>query len=212
MICKNATFATAIGIVGLAGASLAQETGTAWHADLTPINAETVGSEATGTATLTVSDDTLTIHIEATGTPPGIMHLQHFHGFTQGDETSTCPTADADANGDGIIDVIETEPGSGVTMVPFHADPASMEIVADSYPTADDEGAYTYEQEVPLSALEEAFSKQFPGQKLDFERRVIFLHGVPEGTDLPDSVQSLGEVPAHITLPIACGEIVASES
>jgi hypothetical protein len=30
---------------------------------------------------------------------------------------------------------------------------------------------------------------------------------VPADTDLPDSVQSLGDVPAHVTLPIACGEI-----
>ena len=45
----------------------------------------------------------------------------------------------------------------------------------------------------------------------DFERRVIFLHGVPEDAQLPDTVQSLGDVPAHVTLPIACGEIRKAE-
>lgn len=211
MTRKITTLATVIGLAGLASASAAQDADSVWRADLVPMNTETTGSDATGTATLTVTDDTLTIHIDATGTPAGIMHLQHFHGFPEGDETSTCPSAEADANGDGIVDLIETEPGAGITMVPFHADPASMSIVEDSYPMADDAGAYTYEQSVSLSELDKAFAEEFPGQQIDFDRRVIFLHGVAEDTELPDSVQSLGEVPAHITLPIACGEIVAAE-
>lgn len=207
MTCKTITLTTAIALAGLASPGVAQAADAAWRAELAPLNAGTTGTEAGGTATLTVSGDTLTIRIDATGTAPGVMHLQHFHGFPEGDGTSACPAAEADSNGDGLIDLIETEAGAGITMVPFHGDPASMEIVMDSYPVADDAGAYVYEQEVSLSALEAAFAGKFPGQKLDFDRRVIFLHGVPEATDLPDSVESLGDVPAHVTLPIACGSI-----
>ncbi|HEY9037716.1 MAG TPA: hypothetical protein VIN05_02070 [Roseovarius sp.] len=209
MTRKITTLAAAFALAALAGTAQAQDA--TWQAELSPLNAGTTGSEAGGTATLTVSGDTLTIQIDATGTAPDLMHLQHFHGFAEGGETSACPAADSDTNGDGIIDLIETEPGAGITMVPFHADPASMEIVADTYPAADSDGAYSYEQAVSLSALEEAFAAKFPGQQLDLDRRVIFLHGVPEGTDLPETVQSLGDVPAHVTLPIACGEIVAAE-
>lgn len=212
MTIRMTAVGSAIALIGLAGMSGAQETDATWRAELTPLNAEAAGSQAGGTAILAVSGDTLRIRIDATGTAPGIMHLQHFHGFSGGDATSACPTGDADINGDGIIDLIETEPGAGVTMVPFHADPVSMAIVADSYPTAGDDGAYTYEQSVSLSALEDSFGEAFPGQALDLERRVIFLHGVSEGTDLPDSVQSLGDVPAHVTLPIACGTLEPAES
>jgi hypothetical protein len=42
---------------------------------------------------------------------------------------------------------------------------------------------------------------------LDLDRRVVFIHGVPAATALPASVQSLGTVPAQVTLPIACGKI-----
>lgn len=212
MTSRMTAVGAAIALIGVAGMSDAQEADATWRAELTPLNAEAAGGEAGGTATITASGDTLTIRIDATGTPPGIMHLQHFHGFGEGDATSACPTGDADTNGDGIIDLIETEPGAGITMVPFHADPVSMAIVADSYPMADDDGAYTYEQSVSLSALEDAFGEAFPGQTLDFERRVIFLHGVTEDTELPDSVQSLGDVPAHVTLPIACGTLDPAES
>ncbi len=203
------TITTAFAALVGAGAALAED-GT-WQAELSPLNSGATGSATTGTATLSVSDDTLTIRVQAEGAAPDIMHLQHFHGFAEGDEAATCPERSADTNDDGVIDLIETEQAAGTTMVPFHGDPASMEIVADTYPTADADGAYTYEQTVSLSALEEAFADAFPDQELDFDRRVIFIHGVPEGTQLPDTAQSLGDVPAHVTLPIACGEIHSSD-
>jgi hypothetical protein len=55
--------------------------------------------------------------------------------------------------------------------------------------------------------LQEAFGKAFEGQKLDLDKRVVFLHGVPSDTKLPASVASLGPIPAQVTLPIACGKI-----
>lgn len=203
---------TAAALVALGGAGMAQQSDGTWQADLAPLNAEAAGGEAGGTATLAVSGDTLTITVDATGMPPGIMHLQHFHGFTEGDDASRCPSPEADANGDGVIDLIESEALAGTTMVPFHDDPVSMAIVSDSYPVAGDDGTYHYEQSVPLADLTAAFNEAFPGQELDFERRVVFLHGVAEDSQLPDTAQSLGDVPAHVTLPIACGELRKAES
>ena len=58
-----------------------------------------------------------------------------------------------------------------------------------------------------MSALQEAFAKAFAGQKLDLDRRVLMMHGVPLATKLPVSVASLGTIPAQVTLPIACGKI-----
>lgn len=197
-------------ITSLATATAAQDTAATYRATLSPLNAEVVGSKTAGEATFAVSGNDLTIRVTVNGAPPDIAHLQHFHGFTEGEWQSECPTAESDANGDGIIDLIETEPRAGITMVPFHDDPVSMEIVRNTYPTANAKGSYTYEQTVSLSALSDAFAAKFPGQQVDLTRRVVFIHTVPASAKLPKSVASLGDIPAQITLPIACGAIAAS--
>jgi hypothetical protein len=200
-------------LFGLAGVSLAAPAtaaDAAYTAELSPLNAGTTGSEATGEASFIVSGDQLTIRVTAEGVPPSMEHLQHFHGFAMGDQRSTCPVAASDVNGDGVIDIKETEALAGETMVPFQDDPVGMQIVVDTYPQAGADGTYSYEKTVPLQALEDAFTGKYPGQSLDLERRVVFLHGVPMTTALADSVASLGDIPAQVTIPIACGQIEKS--
>lgn len=51
--------------------------------------------------------------------------MQHFHGFTDG-RNATCAKAAADTSHDGIVDLLETEPTSGTTMVPFPTSVASL--------------------------------------------------------------------------------------
>ena len=179
---------------------------TIYAAQLHPMNANVTGVETAGEARFSIDGDTLTITINAEKLPPNTMHLQHFHGFKD-NRDATCPTEAADVNHDGIVDLIETEPTSGTTMVPFHDDPISMEIVRDTYPKAGADGTFQYEQTVSLKDLEAAFAKAFGGTELDLDRRVVFIHGTLESTELPASVASLGTIPAQITLPIACGEI-----
>lgn len=178
----------------------------AYVAHLRPLNAEVAGTPTRGAARFTVHGDLLTIEVEVHGAPAGIAHLQHLHGFVGG-KKATCATQAADANHDGVVDLIETEPMSGTTMVPLTADPVSMQIVTDTYPKANAEGAYRYLKTVSLSALEKAFAAKFDGQALDITRRVVYVHGVPADTSLPASAASLDAIPAQVTLPIACGEI-----
>jgi hypothetical protein len=195
-----------IGIAAAYGVNAASADAT-YRAELSSLNAEAIGSGASGEAIFTISGDQLTIKVIAKGVPPNMEHLQHFHGFSTGNGTSRCPTSRDDKNGDGIIDMVETEPVAGTTMVPFQDDPVGMAIVNDTYPKAGPDGSYSYEKTVSLKAQEAAFAKKFPGQRLDFARRVVFLHGVPPGTKLPASVASLDHIPAQVTLPIACGPI-----
>jgi len=199
------------GLVGtpMAGTPVASPSGetTTYHATFSPLNSDANGGDVSGEAVITVSGDEMTIEIDIDGAAPTIQHWQHFHGFADSDQAATCPTMDDDANGDGYVDLIETEAKAGTTMVPFSDDPVSMDIPKAIYPTADADGSYRYEQTVSLSALEDAFSKQFDGQQLDLGKRVIFIHTVPGDTELPDSVQSLGDIPAQVTLPIACGQL-----
>ncbi|MGH6681565.1 MAG: hypothetical protein ACREDL_22125 [Bradyrhizobium sp.] len=196
-------------LAGLAGISVAraENADVTYKAELSPLNSKTTGSDASGEATFTISGDKLTIRITAKGVPPNMEHLQHFHGFAKGDRTSECPTARNDKNGDGIIDIVETEPVAGTTMVPFDADPIGMSAVNDTFPRAGGDGSFSYEKTVSFKALEAAFTKKFPGQQLDLDRRVVFLHGIPASTKLPATVASLDHIPAQVVLPIACGAI-----
>src|SRR5665213_3625073 len=94
------------------------------------------------------------------GVAPDLAHLQHFHGFPDG-HASVCPTSAQDKNGDGVIDLMETEATAGTTMVPFTADPVSMAIVVNTYPKASANGTYHYRKTVSLSALETAFGTKY---------------------------------------------------
>ena len=175
-------------------------------AKLQPVNVKASGQPAGGEMRFTVHGDRLTIKVSVHGVPANIEHWQHFHGFSDGKQ-ATCPTAAADVNGDGYIDIRETEPTSGTTMVPFNADPVAMDIPTDTYPHASAKGTFEYEKTVSLSALQAAFGAKFDGHTIDLDHRVVQVHGVLEMPALPGSVASLGTIPARVTLPLACGEI-----
>ena len=175
-------------------------------AHLHAMNSKVTGLRTTGEARFAVRGDVLTITVNLRSVPPGIVHWQHLHGFKDGRDAN-CPTGAADANQDGVIDVAETEPVSGTTMVPFDKDPAGMQIAHGTYPKASAGGTYRYREVVSMKALDKAFGKTFTGEPLDLSERVVMIHGVPASTHLPASVASLGTIPADITLPIACGKI-----
>ncbi|MEO6209964.1 MAG: hypothetical protein ABIQ10_07565 [Gemmatimonadaceae bacterium] len=58
-----------------------------------------------------------------------------------------------------------------------------------------------------LSALQTAFAAKYPGQTSALEQRVVFVQGIPATAALPSTAASLGDIPAQVTLPIACGAI-----
>lgn len=201
--------AVAAGLLALAPLGAVQAAAPAhatYAAHLYPLNTKVAKTATTGEARFTINGERLTIDIRVHGAPPDMVHWQHFHGFADGQQ-AVCPAIGSDKNGDGIIDLIETGQVAGTTMVPFITQPASMDVAHGSYPKADARGNYHYHETVSLPALEQAFAKAFPGQQLDLNKRVVFIHGVPAGTALPASVQSLGPIPAQVTLPIACGQI-----
>lgn len=175
-------------------------------AELRPLNAGVVGRAAEGTATFEVENGQLNLSVQAKGLAPGVMHLQHTHGFPKGGG-ATCPTAAADANRDGYVDLRETEATAGTTMIPLHGMPQSLEIPADSYPVADAKGEIHYRHSVRLAKLTSALKSKFGVAEPAFGDRVVFLHGTAADAKLPDSVASLPGVPARVTLPVACGAI-----
>lgn len=195
---------------GMVQAQYVPESGeAAYTAEIEELNANLTDEEISGQASFIVADGQLHITIVASGLLPSMMHLQHIHGFKSGSNESACPDPGADSNGDGIVDLIETHEASGVTLVPFNGDPVALKIKSSSYPIANEKGLLTYQISVSLDVLESATQNSYDIDELSLEDRVLYIHGVPEDTSLPESVQSLPGVPAQVTVPLACGEIEA---
>ena len=178
----------------------------AYTAEIREMNPQLTELAVSGQAVITVDGDQLNITLLAKGLPAG-MRLAHIHGFTTVVQAATCPAPNADVNGDGIVDLIETEPAAGVTLIPFNADPAAAVILSDTYPVAAGDGTLVYHATVDLTALEATAAKDYGISDLDLGGKVIFIHGVADGQTLPSTVASLPGVPATVTVPIACGEV-----
>ena len=175
-------------------------------ANLEGLNSTITNMTTSAQAKFILTNDSLFVTIDARGVAPGIEHWQHFHGFADG-QSASCADPTNDQNKDGIIDVVETEKTSGTTMVPFNEKSAEMNVGSDTYPKAGDDSTYHYEARIPLAQLKASFAKAFGDSALNLDKRVLYIHGVPSDTKLPTTVASLGDIPASVTLPIACGKI-----
>lgn len=157
-----------------------------------------------GNVTLQIQGDQLQITVEASGLQPNMMHLQHLHGFKEGGDTR-CPDSGADTNNDQIVDITEAHEIAGVTMIPLHNDPTSLEIDTETYPTADEDGDIFYQEVIDLNELRNSFNNNFGREDLDFSNLTYLIHGVQENS-VPETVESVKDLPAHVTLPVGCAE------
>lgn len=185
--------------------TLGQET---YRANLVQLN----GTGVSGTATFSIDRvaDTFTATITASGVAPGALHPQHIHSST------TCPGPAADTNGDGFIDVIEGVPSYGPILIPLDTDLSAQ--AGGDFPVGSGAGTVSYSQTTSLSAMLADLNQPDPdpsdavikldGAPLNLDGRHVVLHGIDTATALPGTVASLGTLPATITLPIACGDIV----
>ncbi|WP_282803233.1 hypothetical protein [Secundilactobacillus kimchicus] len=176
-------------------------------AEIVPLNATKIGTAAHGTAEFTEMADSLDIKIEMFDTPANTEHWEHFHGFPGGQDAAIATEAQ-DVNGDGFVDLPETEAVSGTTMVPFDGAPHEMNIPNDNYPVSDANGHFAYEKHVPRDALNAQFKQVFGTDDLELDKRVVYIHGVEDSLNLPDTVAgAVGHYDQHVTLPIAVGKI-----
>lgn len=84
-----------------------------WLVELRPLN----NSGVSGMAHLTLDGDELTVIIDATGLEADKPHAQHIHGLVDEPSNRTCPTAEADVDGDGIVSVGEGLPYYGPVLL-----------------------------------------------------------------------------------------------
>ncbi len=107
------TAMTSLTLLALAGTASADHEGTSYAGTLSELN----GSGGSGEVAITVSEDgeTFTVDLDASGLNLDGPHAMHIHGIVEGDEVvaSTCPTMADDADGDGVLTVVEGVPTYG---------------------------------------------------------------------------------------------------
>lgn len=160
-------------------------------ANLQPLN----NSGVSGTATITVDANVLTVEVKASGLEPNLPHPQHIHGFMADNRNSTCPTPADDTNGDGFVDLVEGLPSYGPVLLDLY-------LPIDEFPVADAEGNIHYTRTFNLGETE--FEEE--GKVIDYkdlkplQNRVIVLHGLTvNGTYVA-------------TMPVACGQIMPTNN
>ncbi|MEO9254222.1 MAG: hypothetical protein ABI305_01675, partial [Tepidiformaceae bacterium] len=190
----------------------AQEPQGTFTATLGALNTSANGGTAvTGTATFVVSGDTITATVDAHGLAPSMAHAMHIH---TGD---SCPTAAADTNNDGVIDVVEGAPAYGPILIPIDSNIASQ--AAGDFPMSDASGNLKFTTSGSLTALladlhaadpdtTDAVAKLQPNEMLNLAMRHVVIHGVAGA--VPATAQSIGGLPAAATLPVACGQLAAT--
>ncbi|MCW8195491.1 hypothetical protein F6455_11895 [Proteobacteria bacterium 005FR1] len=197
----------AIGLACLSSLAAAQNADDAvmYAAPFQALNPAITG-DVSGEASFREVNGKLLASIQVSGVAPDTMHLQHLHGSRDFME-SRCPPAAADTNDDGLIDLAESRAYSGITLIPLHDDPVSLQIKTHTYPTANQQGSYEYQHSIDLSKLQTAVKEKYGMDELNPGRMVVYVHSVTDKAKLPDSVRSLPDVPAKVTLPIACAEL-----
>lgn len=195
-----------IAVVALAVPALAMAgSAKVYVANLTSLNAGThvdASGEtfnipaASGTATITLSGDDVTVTISAQGMDPFTLHPQHIHAGP------ACPAPSTDPNLDTYLDVLEGLPSYGKILVNLDSDLTSN--AAGTFPTSDANGTYEYSASGSRTHIQDEIKTA-----LKLGTRHVVLHGIAE-RELPSTVQSIGTLPAYLTLPVACGELVST--
>lgn len=178
-----------------------------YAANLEAINGDKIGTYPKGRITIAVDDDNLVVKINMQNTPANTEHWQHIHGFLD-DRDAQVAGKYQDSNKDGYIDLPETAETSGDTLIPLNDHPENLKIPTNTYPIADAVGNYSYEKTIPLDKLHTQFSELYNDSGLQLDKRVVYIHGVPQSMELPDTVAgTVGDFDPHTTLPIAGGKL-----
>jgi hypothetical protein len=109
-------------------------------------------------------------------------------------------------------------PAYGPILVNLDSDLASFDAGSTRFPKASSTGAYSYNEKTSFNSFltdlqlpdqnpDDAIVKLGAGEALNLASRHVVVHGVPMSANLPTTVASLGDIPSHITLPVACGTI-----
>lgn len=169
-----------------------------FEADLQSLN----DSGVTGTATVELSGNSVTVTIETSGYTGENPHAQHFHIGGNNE----CPGEDA-AGDDDLITTAEGAPAYGEVRVSLTTDgdvSADSALAVERFPTPDADGTITYERTFDLPDGVTAD---------DISQAVVVQHGLAslggdEAAYDGDQESSLDpSLPLEATIPAACGPL-----
>ncbi len=199
---RGLTLALAAGLLTLPALALASPT--YYHTTFTTLN----NSGVTGTASLSLNNNMLTVHVNARGLMPNMPHPQHIHGtFDSNGNPSQAmtPTSAADTNGDGVIELGEGQTTYGPILIDLSAPPGGA--VAD-FPTAPGgviNFSYTYD--LTDSSIFDGMYGASDVMPLNF--REIVIHGMDTPFALTDGGVDYAAGAYDPVLPVASGVIQA---
>lgn len=154
----------------------------------------------------------INVAVSAEGLEPG-AHVQHIHGTFDGGGTPTdamTPTLASDADGDGIIEVLEGVPSYGDVLMP-------VEDADDNPPVADADGRLYFVQSYDIEDMANFFSPVTSTQYafadvMPLGLREYVIHGltVPAGLGAGTGGEVDGSGGFTPILPAAAGEFEAA--
>ncbi len=197
--------ALAIGAVAMAGSPALAADGS-YSSTLGQLN----GTTGTGTVTFDVVGDQATVNLQVSGLAETFMdapypHVQHIHGGSAG----TCPTPDADTNGDGIISVTESAPFYGDIVSTITTSGATTPAEALNLELGGQGGTYSIQRTFTIDAATH--------QALEAGTAVFNVHGLdpattpatPEAFNAPSDLDPA--LPLGATSPALCGTLVKTQ-
>jgi hypothetical protein len=219
---RTLTLVTALGtgaVLALAAPAIAAHDGNPsdrverYSYDLDAVQDGVPGTGATGTTRITaLPNGRLQVRVEASGLAPGLPHAMHLHDTTGADRSpSSCPGEGADADGDGVVTVLEGAPSYGGIVVSLtttgDTSPASG-LALDRFPVADADGTLSYSRTFAPAdpvALAQAGSVQVVVHGADFDGNGAYAFGAGPFASKESSIAA--GVPLEATVPVLCGGI-----
>lgn len=175
------------------------------------------GSGVQGGAIIGFDDDTdtITVAISARGLEPNQVHLQHIHGFPNGQDAKT-PTRALDADKDGYIELAEGIPAYGPVLLSLTANHANSSGSDNGH--AHGGGGLEGFPTAPGGKIAFVETYQLPQDMLGanpmLALREIVLHGmsVPAGVGAGTPGEVDGSGGYELVLPVASGELAEVHS
>jgi len=103
-------------------------------------------SGVSGTATVTLDGDQLSVHVVASGLEPDKMPPQHIHGFVDNSKPFRLPGPEFDVNKNGMIDDAEGELAVGPAILPLVPAPPDPDTHPYDFPTVGSDGKLDFRE------------------------------------------------------------------
>lgn len=166
-----------------------------YRAVLHTVNSSIAGNGAFGTAVIKKNGEDMEIKVHVIDAHANISHQQYIFSGGQ------CPNAEADINGDSVVDSLEGENFFGSPLIALDGDLSSQDPEGSSFPRANSAGNYSYTQEASFSGLKNEV------ENFGLSGRTFVVHGVRKSA-LPPTLGTREGMPVEETVPVACGTLI----